>query len=76
MRHGWNKISATLKCGILALQYLGKIVLTEVMVVEFLSQSKHFSLKVVKEFKPESEAEMQQLEIIFAEFTTLTGQRM
>ena len=34
------------------------------------------SFKVVKELKPESEAELQQLEIIFAEFTTLTGQRM
>ena len=32
------------------------------------------SFKVVKEFKPESEAELQQLEIIFAEITTLTGQ--
>ena len=32
------------------------------------------SFKAVKEFKPESEAERQQLEIIFAEITTLTGQ--
>ena len=32
------------------------------------------SFKAVKEFKPESEAELQQLEIIFAEITTLTGQ--
>ena len=34
------------------------------------------SFKAVKEFKPESEAERQQLEIIFAEITTLTGQRI
>ena len=34
------------------------------------------SLKAVKEFKPESEAELQQLEIIFVEITTLTGQRI
>ena len=33
------------------------------------------SFKAVKEFKPESEVELQQLEIIFAEITTLTGQR-
>ena len=32
--------------------------------------------KAVKEFKPESEAELQQLEIIFAKITTLTGQRI
>ena len=31
------------------------------------------SFKAVKEFKPESEAELQQLEIIFAEITTLTA---
>ena len=31
--------------------------------------------KAVKEFKPELEAELQQLETIFAEITTLTGQR-
>ena len=34
------------------------------------------SFKAVKEFKPESEAELQQLEIIFAAITTLTGQRI
>ena len=34
------------------------------------------SFKAVKEFKPEWETELQQLEIIFAEFTTLTGQRI
>ena len=34
------------------------------------------SFKAVKEFKPESEAELQQLEIIFAEINTLTGQRI
>ena len=34
------------------------------------------AFKAVKEFKPESEAELQQLEIIFAEITTLTGQRI
>ena len=34
------------------------------------------SFKAVKEFKPESEAELQQLEIIFAEITTLTGQNI
>ena len=34
------------------------------------------SFKAVKEFKPESEAELQQLEIIFAEITTPTGQRI
>ena len=32
------------------------------------------SFKAVKEFKPESEAELEQLEIIFAKITTLTGQ--
>ena len=32
--------------------------------------------KAVKEFTPEPEAELQQLEIIFAEITTLTGQRI
>ena len=32
--------------------------------------------KAVKEFKPESEAELQQLEILFAEITTLIGQRI
>ena len=32
------------------------------------------SFKVVKEFKPESGAELQQLEIIFPKVTTLTGQ--
>ena len=32
--------------------------------------------KAVKEFKPESEAELQQLEIVFAKITTLTGQRI
>ena len=37
---------------------------------------KTVSFKAVKEFKPESEAELQQLEIIFAEITTLTGQRI
>ena len=34
------------------------------------------SSKAVKEFKPESEAELQQLEIIFAQITTLTSQRI
>ena len=34
------------------------------------------SFKAVKEFKPESEAELQQLEIIFANIATLTGQRI
>ena len=34
------------------------------------------SFKAIKEFKPESEAELQQLEIIFAEITMLTGQRI
>ena len=34
------------------------------------------SFKAVKEFKPESEAELQQLEIIFAKIITLTGQRI
>ena len=36
------------------------------------------SFKAVKEFKPESETELQQLQIIFtcAEITTLTGQRI
>ena len=41
--------------------------------MEFLSQSKTPSFKAVKEFKPESEAELNQPEIIFAEITTLTG---
>ena len=41
-----------------------------------LTAIKTASLKVVKEFTPESEAELQQLEIIFAKiFTTLTGQK-
>ena len=34
------------------------------------------SFKAVKEFKPESEAELIQLEIIFAEITTFTSQRI
>ena len=34
------------------------------------------SFKAVKKFKPESEAELQQLEIIFVKITTLTGQRV
>ena len=34
------------------------------------------SFKAVKEFKPESEAELQQLKIIFAKITKLTGQRI
>ena len=34
------------------------------------------SFKALKEFKPESEAELQQLEILFAEITMLTGQRI
>ena len=34
------------------------------------------SFKAVKEFKRESEAELQQLEIIFAEITTLSDQRI
>ena len=49
---------------------LGEIGLIEVL-VEFLSQSKG-----VKEFKPESKSELQQLEIIFEEITTLIGQRI
>ena len=43
--------------------------------MEFLSQSKQPSSKN-KEFKPESENELQQLEIIFAKITTLSGQRI
>ena len=43
--------------------------------MEFLSQSKQPPSKTVKEFKPESEAELQQLEIIFAKIT-ITGQRI
>ena len=34
------------------------------------------SFKAVKEFKPESEAELQQLEIIFPEIITFSGQRI
>ena len=34
------------------------------------------SFEAVKEFKPESEADLQQLKIIFAKITTLTGQRI
>ena len=34
------------------------------------------TFKAVKEFKPELKAELQQLEIIFAEITRLTGQRI
>ena len=34
------------------------------------------SFKAVKQFKPESEAELQQLEIFLAKITTLTGQRI
>ena len=71
MRHSWTKISATLKYCILALQYLGEIGLIEVVVA-----IKTASFKAVKEFKPESETELQQLEIIFAKITTLTGQRI
>ena len=36
-----------------------------------LSAIKTASFKAVKEFKPESEAERQQLEIIFVQITTL-----
>ena len=39
-------------------------------------QLKKASFKALKEFKPELEAELQQLEIIFAEITTLLGQRI
>ena len=41
-----------------------------------LIATKTTSFKAVKEFKPESEAELQQLEIIFAEITTLTCRRI
>ena len=34
------------------------------------------SFKAVKKFKPESEAELQKLDIIFAKITALTGQRI
>ena len=44
--------------------------------MEFLSRSKQPPSKACKEFKPESEAELQQLEIIFPQITTLTGQRI
>ena len=37
---------------------------------------KRASFKAVEEFNPESEAELQQLEISLAKITTLTGQRM
>ena len=40
-----------------------------------LTAIKTASLKAVKEFTPESEAELQQLEIIFAKITTLTGEK-
>ena len=48
MRHGWTKISATLKYRILALQYLGKIGLIKAA-VEFLSQSKQPPSKLSKD---------------------------
>ena len=41
-----------------------------------LNAIKTASFKAVKEFEPESEAKMQQHEIIFAEITALTGQRI
>ena len=44
--------------------------------MEFLSQSKQPPSKLSKNFKPESEAELQQIEIIFAKITALTGQRI
>ena len=44
--------------------------------MEFLSQSKQPPSKLSENFKPESETELQQLEIIFAEITTLTDQRI
>ena len=53
-------------------EYLGEIGLVEVVVIAI----KTTSVKAVKEFEPESEAELQQLEISFAEITTLTGQRI
>ena len=37
--------------------------------MDFSSQSKQPPFKAVKEFKPESETELLQLEIIFAEIT-------
>ena len=66
-------VEATLKYCILAWQYLRENGLIEVM-VEFRIAIKTASSKAVKEFKPEWEAELQQLEIFFAEITTLTGQ--
>ena len=46
--------------------------------MEFLSQLKTASFKAVKEFKPESEAELQQLETIFFPklLRLVTGQRI
>ena len=49
MRHGWTKISATLKYCFLALQYLEEIYLIEV-VMEFLSQSKQPPSNLSKNF--------------------------
>ena len=57
----------------MALQYLGESGLIEV-VVELLSQSKQPPSKLSKNLNLESE--LPQLEIIFAEITTLTGQRI
>ena len=53
-------------------EYLREISLVEVVVIAI----KTTSFKAVEEFGPESEAELQQLEISFAEITTLTGQRI
>ena len=66
-----NQNISTLKHCILALQYRSDRGDGGVFIV-----IKTASFKAVKEFKPESEAELQQLEIIFTEMTTLTGERI
>ena len=74
IRHGWTKISATLKYCILALQYLGDR--SDWGGGGVLIATKTASFKAVKDFKPESEAELQQREVTFPKITTLTGQRI
>ena len=75
MRHGWTKISATLKHILHSDFATFRRDRSDRSGGGVLIAIKTASFKAVKEFKPESEAELQQLKIIFPEITTLTGQK-